>query len=102
MLQDLAGPLLDLLAWSARYSTRGGFAGVAVMRWLAGIALFFHGTYHVDRPGEDFVHTAHLLTAALDIGCAHSLGYAVALFWGDGGQALGFEELDAGALVAEI
>jgi hypothetical protein len=41
-LQDLARPLLDLLAWSAWYSTCRGFACGTVMRWLVGVALFFH------------------------------------------------------------
>lgn len=72
------------------------------MRWLVGVALLFHRAHHVDRTCEDLVHTAHLLAAAFDVGCAHSLGYAVALLWGDGGQALGLQEFNAGALVAEV
>jgi hypothetical protein len=72
------------------------------MRWLVGVALFFHRADHVNCSCENIIHTAHLLTAALDVGGTHPLGYTVALFWGDGGQALGLEEFDAGTLVAKI
>jgi hypothetical protein len=51
---------------------------------------------------EDAVHALHLLAAALDVGGAHAGRDRLALFGGDGGEALGFEQVDAGALGAEV
>ena len=54
------------------------------MRLLSLVALLFDPDDGVDGLGEDLVYTAHLLAAALDVGCAHALRDAVALLRGDG------------------
>lgn len=56
----------------------------------------------VDCHIKDLVDTTHLFAAAFDIGSAHLLRYTLALLWRYGCQTLSFEEINAGALVAEI
>ena len=56
----------------------------------------------IDRQLEDAVHALHLLAAALDVGGAHAGRDRLALFRGDGGEALGLEQVDAGAFGAEV
>lgn len=99
-LEDLAGALLDLLAGAN--STTRRLAARAMIRGRGHVALLFDGDNGINRLGKNLVHTAHLLTTALDIGGTHALGHAVALFRCDGSEALGFQELDAGSFVAQI
>ena len=56
----------------------------------------------VDRKLEDFVDSLGFFAAAFDIHSAHSSGDGLALFGCHGCQALGFEEVDAGALGAQV
>jgi len=56
----------------------------------------------IDRRLEDFVHAAHFLGRALHVQGAHFLRDGFPLGLRDWGQALGFEELDAVAFVAEV
>lgn len=56
----------------------------------------------VDSQLEHAIHALHLFAAALDVGRTHSVCNCLALGGGYGSQALGFEEVDAGALVAEV
>ena len=56
----------------------------------------------VDGKLEDLVDALHLLAAALDIDGAHLLCYALPLLRRYGRQALGFEEVDTGALRSKI
>ena len=56
----------------------------------------------VDCKLENFVDSFGLFTAALDVHGAHSSGDGLALFGRHGCQALGFEQVDAGAIVAQV
>ena len=58
--------------------------------------------YYVDCRLEDVVDTVHFFAAALHVHGAHFLCDCLALGRGDGCETLGLEEIDAGALVAEI
>jgi hypothetical protein len=60
------------------------------------------GDDSVDSGLENFVHTGHLFTAAFHVEGAHLLGDSLALVLCDGGKPLGPEEVDAGALVAQV
>lgn len=60
------------------------------------------GDDDLDSLLEDFVDAAHLLAAALHVAGAHLLGDGSALLLRDGGEALGLEEVDAGALGAQV
>lgn len=57
---------------------------------------------HCDGHVEDVLDTILLFTTALHVHGAHFLCDGTALVWRDGCQPLGFEELDAVLLVAEI
>lgn len=61
-------------------------------------------TAHSDVDGgvENLVHAGHLFRGALHVLGAHLGGDGFALLLCDGCEALGFEELDAGALVSEV
>ena len=48
------------------------------------------------------MHTIHLFTGALDIGCAHLFGDALPLFLCDWSQTLSLEDVDTGAFGAKI
>jgi hypothetical protein len=89
-LQELAATLL-LFASSSnagrRYSTR---------------LLLLQTDSHIDSELKHVLHADHVLAAALRVYGPHSLGDATALLFGDGGETLGLEELDAVALGAEI
>lgn len=56
----------------------------------------------IDGFGEDLFYTGHLFTTALHVTRAHLSRYRHALFLGDGGEALGFKEVDAGSFRAEV
>lgn len=56
----------------------------------------------VDRKLKDFVDAFSLFAAAFDIHGAHSSCDGLALFGCHGCQALDFEEVDAGAVVAQV
>ncbi len=56
----------------------------------------------VDGKFEDVVDALHLFAAALDVGCAHTVGYGLALGRGDGSEALGLEEVYAGSFCSEV
>lgn len=56
----------------------------------------------VDGGFEDFVHTRHFLAAALHVEGVHLLGDGLTLGGSNRCQALSLEQVDAGALVAEI
>lgn len=90
-LQKSAIPLLLLHHHPAR-SALGG------LRCVPPVA----GHNDLDCLLEDLVDAAHLLAAALHVSCAHLLGDGHALLLGDGGEALRLEEVDAGALGAEV
>lgn len=90
-LQKAAIPLLLLHHHPARSTLRG-------LRCVPPVA----GHDDLDCLLEDFVDAAHLLAAALHVSRAHLLGDCHALLLGDGGEALGLEEVDTGALGAEI
>ena len=51
---------------------------------------------------EDLIDALHLLTTTFHVGGAHLYCNSFALLWGDGSQALSFEQIDAGLLVAEV
>jgi len=51
---------------------------------------------------EDLVNATHFFTAAFHIERAHLLGNLLTLLFCDGCKALGFEEVDAGSLCAEV
>jgi hypothetical protein len=104
-LENAARPLLDLPPTHEASTTRtttiptsGGAVStvVAVVRVLLGL------NDDVDRQLEDAVHALHLLAAAFDVGGAHAGRDRLALFRRDGGEALGFEQVDAGAFAAEV
>lgn len=56
----------------------------------------------IDGHVKDLMHATHLFAAAFDICGSHLLRDALALFWSYRRQALCFEEINAGALGAEI
>lgn len=93
--QEVALPLLDLLAPSTT-------ATCSATRSVSIPLAFFHTHCGIDGQFEDFIDTLHLLAAALEVECAHSICDCLSLLWGDGRQALGLEEVDAGALRAEV
>jgi hypothetical protein len=64
--------------------------------------LFFDSDDCVDGKLKHLVDTGHLFAAALDVSGSHALCDGLALFWGNWCEALGLEELDACAFVAEI
>ena len=90
-LQKSAIPLLLLHHHPARSALRG-------LRGVPPVAR--HDD--LDCLLEDLVDAAHFFAAALHVSCAHLLGDGHALLLGDGGEALGLEEVDAGALGAEV
>ena len=109
--QNLAGALLDLLSSASSSTTTGAttsdtgittearfpFAG-----WGGTVVpvLFFGGNGSMDRKRKDFIHTVHLLAAALHVGCIHSLGHCLALLWRHRRQTLGFKKLNTCPLAA--
>ena len=67
--------------------------------WVQAFSL---GDNSVDSSFEDLVDTGHLFTAAFHVEGAHLPGDTLALGVGDGSESLGLEEIDAGALVAQV
>lgn len=63
---------------------------------------FSLGDDSVDGGLEDFVDTGHLFTTAFHVEGAHLLGDSLTLVLCDGGKSLSSEEVDAGALVAQV
>lgn len=109
--QNLAGALLDLLSSTSSSTATAattGDTGITTearfpfARWGGTVVpiLFFGGNGSMDRKRKYFIHTVHLLAAALHVGCIHSLGHCLALLWCHRCQALGFKELDACPLAA--
>ena len=110
-LQNLACALLDLLSSASTSTTSAattGDTGITTEArfpfagWGGTVVpvLFFGGNGSMDRKRKDFIHTVHLLAAALHVGCIHSLGHCVALLWCHRSQALSFKKLDACPLAA--
>ena len=68
------------------------------------LSLFLHFDFlsnrGVDGKLEYFVDAMCLFAATLDVHGTHAFRNGLALFWRDRREALGFEEVDAGALVA--
>jgi hypothetical protein len=65
--------------------------------------LFFTRLHsHRNSRIEDLVHTNVLLGRTLHVASAHPVGNHLTLSWCDRRQSLGFEEIDAGFLVAEV
>lgn len=79
-----------LLVWRNR---------LGLLLWL--IALVVCNNY-VNCHCKDFVYTIHLLATALHIASSHHLSDSSSLVLGDWREALGFEEVNTGALVSEI
>ena len=73
---------------------------LSIFALLLHLYLLPHGG--IDSELEDFVDAGHLLATAFHVRGTHLPCYVLALFLSDGSQALGLEELDACALVAEI
>ena len=110
-LQNLACALLDLLSSASTSTTSAattGDTGITTEArfpfagWGGTVVpvLFFGGNGSMDRKRKDFIHTVHLLAAALHVGCIHSLGHCLALLWCHRSQALSFKKLDACPLAA--
>lgn len=110
-LQNLACALLDLLSSASSSTTSAattGDTGITTEArfpfagWGGTVVpvLFFGGNGSMDRKRKDFIHTVHLLAAALHVGCIHSLGHCLALLWCHRSQALSFKKLDACPLAA--
>lgn len=96
--EDLAcAPLLPLPHWRHDIS-----AAVPVHRVRTDLQPLLFGDDGVDSFVEYLMHTDHLFARALHVHGTHLLGDRLALGCGDGGESLGFEELDAGTLVPEI
>lgn len=74
------------------------------MRWLLLLPLVAAVIVDHCEDGllEDFINTFHFFAAALHVSCTHLLSYCLALFGCDGSKSLGFEEIDACSLGAEI
>ena len=60
------------------------------------------GDDNVDSLLEYLIYTAHFLAATFHVERTHLLRDLLALFFRDGREALGFEEVDAGSLCAEV
>jgi hypothetical protein len=91
-LQNLARALLDFATCYSPFTTGTGSV----------VSLFFDSNDCVDGKLKHLVDTCHLFAAALDVGGSHALCDSLALFWGNWCEALGLEELDACAFVAEV
>lgn len=109
--QNLAGALLDLLSSASSSTTSAattGDTGITTEArfpfagWGGTVVpvLFFGGNGSMDRKRKDFIHTVHLLAAALHVGCIHSLGHCLALLWRHRRQTLGFKKLNTCPLAA--
>lgn len=79
---------------------RSGKAATA--GWWGLVETLCFGNDSVDGGVENFVDAGHFFTAALHVESAHLLGDGLTLVGGDGGQSLCLEEVDAGALVAQV
>lgn len=66
------------------------------------VQAFLLGDDSVNGGIEDFVNTRHLFTTALHVEGAHLLGDGLPLVICDGSETLGLEEVDTGALVAQV
>lgn len=91
-LQNLARTLLDFATCRSSFTT-----------WSRSVvSLFFDSDDRVDGKLKHLVDTSHFFAAALDVSGPHALRDSLALFGRDWCQALGFEELDTCAFVAEV
>ena len=77
-------------------------AGICASALLQASLLVSTSNSNVDRSVEDLVHAVHLFGRALHVHGAHLVRDCAALLLCDGCQALRFEELDAGSLVAQV
>lgn len=96
ILEDLAMPLL-LLCGTKWDTVRVGLRRARAL----GIARVV-GNDDVNGLLEDLIDAAHLLAAALHVEGTHLLGNGLALLLSHGREALGLEQVDAGALGAEV
>jgi hypothetical protein len=67
--------------------------------WVQAFSL---GDDSVNGDLEDLVDTSHLFTTAFHVEGAHLLGNSLTLMVCDGSKSLSSEEVDAGALVAQV
>lgn len=91
-LQNLARTLLDFATSRGPFTT--GTRSV--------ISLLFDSDDCVDGKLKHLVDAGHFFAAALNVSGSHALCDGLALFWGDWCEALGLEELNACAFVAEV